>query len=352
MVTEPIAAGRAAPQAHILDGADDDRGLEIIDASVRYGSVVGVEDVSLTVHPGEVVGLLGPSGCGKSTLLRAIAGLEPLAAGRILWNGSDLAPVRVHKRSFGMVFQDGQLFSTMSVGRNIAYGLTGMPRAAQEERVTEMLELVGLSGYAGRRTTELSGGQAQRIALARSLAPRPRALLLDEPLSALDTTLRRRLAQDLARILREAGTTAVYVTHDHQEAYTVADRVAILEAGRLLQIAEPETLRARPASRRVAEFLGFSAFVPQDEARQLGWEGTLTVGEMLGIGPASLQLDSSGVELPIVDQSLTVDDVAITVELPDGQRVRVSSPSKVGASSVRVRLRDGAVTPAEDSRGR
>lgn len=331
--------------------ADAAAGLEVLGATVRYGPVVGVEDVSLTVHPGEVVGLLGPSGCGKSTLLRAIAGLEPLAAGRILWDGTDLASVRVHRRNFGMVFQDGQLFSTMSVGRNIAYGLAGMPRKAQEQRVTDMLELVGLGGYAGRRTTELSGGQAQRIALARSLAPRPRALLLDEPLSALDTTLRRRLAQDLAQILRETATTAVYVTHDHQEAYTVADRVAILDAGRLLQIAEPEELRARPASRRVAEFLGFSAFVPEEEARQLGWDGTLGAGDMLGIGPASLQLDSTGVELPVVDQSLTVDDVAITVELPDGQRVRVSSPSKIADSSVRVRLRDGAVTPQGSSRG-
>lgn len=327
-------------------------GLDVIDVTVRYGPVAGIENVSLQVHPGEVVGLLGPSGCGKSTLLRAIAGLEPLADGRICWNGADLAPVRVHERSFGMVFQDGQLFPTMSVGRNIAYGLTGMPRAAQEDRVHEMLELVGLSGYAGRRTTELSGGQAQRIALARSLAPRPRALLLDEPLSALDTGLRRRLAQDLARILRETGTTAVYVTHDHQEAYTVAERVAILDAGRLLQVAEPEVLRARPASRQVAEFLGFSAFVPQEEARQLGWEGELAAGEVLGIGPASLQLDTSGVELPVVEQSLTVDDVAVTVALPDGQRVRVSSPSKVATASVRVRLRDGAVTPKEESRER
>lgn len=320
--------------------------LRIEEATVLYGSVVGIEDITMTVHPGEVVALLGPSGCGKSTLLRAIAGLEPLAAGRILWDGADLAPVRVHRRNFGMVFQDGQLFTTMSVARNVAYGLTGMPRAAQQERVTEMLELVGLPEYGDRRVTELSGGQAQRIALARSLAPRPRALLLDEPLSALDTALRRRLAEDLARILREAGTTAVYVTHDHQEAYTVADRVALLDAGRLLQIDEPEVLRHRPVSRQVAQFLGFSAFVPQDEARELGWDGELGPGEELGIGPASLQLDSAGVELPVVDQSLTVDDVAVTVELPDGQRVRVSSPSKVDGDRVRVRLLDGAITPA------
>ena len=323
------------------------RGLHIDDVSVHYGSVVGVEDITMTVEPGEVVALLGPSGCGKSTLLRAIAGLEPLTAGQITWDGTDLAPIRVHRRNFGMVFQDGQLFTTMSVGRNIAYGLAGTSRSAQRQRVEEMLDLVGLSGYGDRRATELSGGQAQRVALARSLAPEPRALLLDEPLSALDTTLRRRLAQDLARILREAGTTAVYVTHDHQEAYTVADRVALMDAGRLLQVDQPEVLRHRPASRHVAEMLGFTAFVPADEAAALGWEGRLEPGEMLGIGPASLQLDSTGVELPIVDQSLTVDAVAITVRLPDGQQVRVAAPSKVEDDAVRVRLIDGAITPVQ-----
>ena len=319
--------------------------LRVEGATVTYGSIVGIQEITMTVDPGEVVAFLGPSGCGKSTLLRAIAGLEPLRAGRILWDGQDLAPVPVHRRNVGMVFQDGQLFTTMTVERNIAYGLSGMPRAAQEERVAEMLELVGLPEYGRRRVTELSGGQAQRIALARSLAPRPRMLLLDEPLSALDTALRRRLAEDLARILRAAGTTAAYVTHDHQEAYTIADRVALLDAGRLLQIDEPEVLRSRPASREVATFLGFSAFVPQDEARGLGWGGELAVGQELGIGPASLQLDSAGVELPVVDQVLTVDDVAVTVQLPDGQRVRVSSPTRVDSDRVRVRLLDGAITP-------
>lgn len=321
-------------------------GLGVEDVTVRYGDVVGVEDVTLTVHPGEVVALLGASGSGKSTLLRAIAGLEPLAAGRITWDENDLSSVPAHRRNFGMVFQDGQLFTTMNVARNIAYGLHGMSRAEQQDRVEQMLDLVGLPGYGERHTTELSGGQAQRVALARSLAPRPRALLLDEPLSALDTALRRRLARDLARILRETGTTAVYVTHDHQEAYTVADRVALLDEARLLQIDEPEVLRHRPASRQVAEFLGITAFVPRDQARSLGWEGDLGPGEVLGIGPASLQLDSTGVEVPVLEQSLTEDDVALTVELPDGQRVRVTSPSRVDAGTVRVRLRDGAITPA------
>ncbi|SHJ28233.1 thiamine transport system ATP-binding protein [Tessaracoccus bendigoensis DSM 12906] len=321
-------------------------GLEVRGVEVRYGAAVAVEDVSLVVEPGTVVGLLGPSGSGKSTLLRAIAGLEPLTAGSILWEGDDLAGVKVFKRNFGLVFQDAQLFPTMTVGRNIAYGLGKLPRPAQQTRVTEMLELVGLPGFQDRRVTELSGGQAQRVALARSLAPTPRALLLDEPLSALDTGLRRRLAEDLARILRESRTTAVYVTHDQQEAYTVADRVAVLTEGHLLQLADPETLRHAPATREVAAFLGARAFVTEAVARSLGWDGSLATGEILAVLPGSLVLADDGVEVEVLDQGYTVDDVEIGVRLPDGQRAVVSSSDRVDASSVRVRLTGGAPIPA------
>ncbi|WP_040282307.1 ABC transporter ATP-binding protein [Tessaracoccus massiliensis] len=321
-------------------------GLEVRDVTVRYGATVAVDDVSLRVEPGTIVGLLGASGSGKSTLLRAIAGLQPLSSGSILWDGEDLAPVKVHKRNFGLVFQDGQLFPTMNVAKNIAYGLGKLSKAQQRERVEEMLDLVGLAGYGDRKPTELSGGQAQRVALARSLAPAPRALLLDEPLSALDTALRRRLADDLARILRQTHTTAVYVTHDHQEAYTVADYVAVLDQGELLQLDAPESLREWPKNMQVAAFLGYRAFVVEAEARRLGWSGSLGTGELLGIGPASLQLDPHGVELDIVDQTLTVDDVEIKVALPDGQTATVSSPAKIDALSVRVTLVGGAVVPA------
>ncbi|CAL8975029.1 Vitamin B12 import ATP-binding protein BtuD [Tessaracoccus sp. O5.2] len=321
-------------------------GLEVSDAVVRYGSVTAVDGVTLAVPPGRVVALLGPSGSGKSTLLRAVAGLEPLASGSIRWDGEDLADVKVHRRNFGLVFQDAQLFPTMTVGRNIAYGLSRWDRAAQRTRVAEMLELVGLPGFEDRRATELSGGQAQRIALARSLAPSPRALLLDEPLSALDTGLRRRLAEDLARILRETHTTAIHVTHDHQEAFTVADTVAVLQEGRLLQIDDPDALRRTPSSKDVAAFLGFRAFVTHQQAHELGWSGTLPVGAVLGIGPSSLVLDDTGVEVPVVDQGYTVEDVEIGVRLPDGQRAVVSAPERVEGPTVRVRLIGGAVTPA------
>ena len=321
-------------------------GLEVRGAVVRYGDTTAVDGVTLTVPRGSVVGLLGPSGSGKSTLLRAVAGLEPLVSGTISWDGEDLAGVKVHRRNFGMVFQDAQLFPTMTVGRNIAYGLGKLGREAQRARVEEMLELVGLPGYEGRRTTELSGGQAQRVALARSLAPSPRALLLDEPLSALDTGLRRRLAEDLARILRETHTTAVYVTHDHQEAYTIADAVAVLSDGALLQMDAPEALRHAPASKQVAAFLGYRAFLTEHQARSLGWHGALPVGSVLGLGASSLVLDEAGVEVAVVDQGYTPDDVEIGVRLPDGQRATVSSPERIDAPTVRVRLVGGAVTPA------
>lgn len=321
-------------------------GLEVHDVTVRYGSTTAVSGVSLRVEPGAVVVLLGASGSGKSTLLRAIAGLEPLAGGRISWDGQDFAAQKVHRRGFGLVFQDGQLFPTMSVGRNIGYGLGALDRKARRARVSEMLELVGLPGYEDRKPTELSGGQAQRVALARSLAPTPRALLLDEPLSSLDTGLRRRLADELARILRETGTTAVYVTHDHHEAYTVADRVAVLSSGALLQLADPLTLRRKPANRQVAAFLGARAFVTQAQARALGWAGSLGAGEVLGISPNSLVLTPDGVEVEVLDQGYTPDAVEIGVRLPDGQRAIVSAAERVDSPTVRVRLVGGAATPA------
>ena len=235
-------------------------------AVVRYGATrrrpgsVAVDGVSLDVAAGEIVALLGPSGCGKSSLLRAVAGLEPLAGGSVAFDGEDLAGVPVHRRGFGLLFQDGQLFPHRDVGRNVAYGLEaqGVPRAERAARVAELLADVGLAGYAGRSVATLSGGEKQRVALARALAPRPRLLLLDEPLSALDRRLRERLAVDVRDTLKATGTTAVFVTHDHDEAFTVADRVAVMDAGRLLQVAAPDVLLRAPAGPRVAEFLGLA----------------------------------------------------------------------------------------------
>ncbi|KQY46635.1 ABC transporter [Cellulomonas sp. Root137] len=232
-------------------------GLTLRDVVVRYGPVAAVDGVSLDVPTGSVVALLGPSGCGKSSLLRAVAGLEPVE-GTVAWDGVSVAGVPVHRRGFGLMFQDGQLFAHRTVGGNVAYGL---PRGSA---VLALLELVGLGGYEDRSVATLSGGERQRVALARALAPAPRLLLLDEPLSALDRALRERLAVDLRAALVATGTTAVFVTHDQDEAFAVADRVAVMAAGKLLQVDAPADLWSRPASREVASFLGYEAFVPLD----------------------------------------------------------------------------------------
>lgn len=209
-------------------------GLEVREAVVAYDGVDVVKGVSLRVAPGEVVALLGPSGSGKSSLLRAIAGLEPLRSGSIWWDGQEVTRVPTYRRGFGMMFQDGQLFPHRDVAGNVAYGLVGkLPRAERAKRVQQALEMVGLSGYEKRAVGTLSGGQAQRVALARSLAPLPRLLLLDEPLSALDADLRGRLGIDIRRILKETGTTAIMVTHDADEAAAVADRSLRLVDGHL-----------------------------------------------------------------------------------------------------------------------
>lgn len=214
--------------------------LEVRNLTVHYEAkpqpIVAVDDASFSVQQGEIIALIGPSGCGKSTLLRAVAGLEPLSAGSVQWQGKNLARVAPHQRGFGMMFQDGQLFAHLSVASNIAYGLRvqRLPKLQREQRVTELLELVNLPGYGSRAVTELSGGERQRVALARSLAPQPRLLLLDEPLSALDRELRERLAEDLAVLLRRAAMTAILVTHDESEARTIADRRLSMNAARIV----------------------------------------------------------------------------------------------------------------------
>lgn len=245
--------------------------LELTDVTVAFPGTTAVADVSLTLERGTVLAVLGPSGCGKSTLLRAVAGLERLAAGQIRWGGADLAGVPTHRRGFALMFQDGQLFAHASVGDNIGYPLRlrGVGRVVRRERVLELLDLVGLPGYADRRPTTLSGGEQQRVALARSLAADPQLLLLDEPLSSLDRSLRDRLAGDLRRILHEAEATAVLVTHDHDEAFTVADRMAVMLGGRIAQEGPTTQVWREPVSREVAAFIGYETFLQGQPARQL-----------------------------------------------------------------------------------
>ena len=231
--------------------------LTLTDVSVAYDGVVAVDDVTLEVPDGSVLAVLGPSGCGKSTLLRAVAGLEPLAAGSIAFDGQGVDRLPTHKRGFALMFQDGQLFAHMSVARNVGYALR-LRRRPSSGRVAELLALVGLEGYADRLPATLSGGERQRVALARALAVEPRLLLLDEPLSALDAGLRERLAVDLREILHAAGTPALMVTHDHEEAFQVADRLAVMQAGRVVQSGPIGDVWAAPVDTETALFLGYA----------------------------------------------------------------------------------------------
>ncbi len=222
-------------------------------------------DIDLEIDSGEIVCLLGPSGCGKTTLLRMIAGLETPDRGRIFCQGTDLADVPVHKRNFGFMFQDFALFPHRTVGENIEFGLRmeGRSRSEIVAQVSAMLELIGLPAhFASRSIFDLSGGERQRVALARSLAPNPRLLMLDEPLGNLDRGLRERLMVDVRSILKRVGMTAVYVTHDQEEAYAVADRIVILNAGYIVQNDTPQAVYTRPADTFVAKFLGLDNLLP------------------------------------------------------------------------------------------
>jgi ABC-type Fe3+/spermidine/putrescine transport system ATPase subunit len=230
------------------------------DVSKSFNHTPVLQGISFDVAPEEIVCLLGPSGCGKSTLLNIIVGLEQADGGSVLVNGQPIADIPIHRRGFGLMFQGLALFPHKNVHDNIAFGLrmAGQPKAEIDARVSEVLKLVGLSGFERRDVNELSGGEQQRIALARSLAPRPRLLMLDEPLSSLDRSLRERLMDDLREILTRVGQTAIYVTHDQQEAFALADRVVIMNAGHVAQIGTPHEVYLAPADAFVARFLGLS----------------------------------------------------------------------------------------------
>jgi len=238
--------------------------LEVSSVSKSFGGTPVLSDISFHADEGEIVCLLGPSGCGKTTLLRIVAGLETADSGQVLFDGRSLDEVPVHQRDFGLMFQDYALFPHRDVTANVAFGLRmqSLPRHEIQGRISEMLALVGLSGYGHRRVYELSGGEQQRVALARSLAPDPRLLMLDEPLGSLDRALREELMNELRAILKRVGVTAIYVTHDQQEAFAVADRVIIMDRGRIVQQGTPQTVYCQPASSWVARFLGLTNLLP------------------------------------------------------------------------------------------
>lgn len=247
--------------------------LKVDDLTVRFGDVTAVDNLSILVETGEVVCVLGPSGCGKSTLLRVIAGLEEPVTGTVSWDGEDVTTLPVHRRGFGLMFQDYALFPHKSVAANVAFGLRmqSLPKPEIEERVDEVLERVGLAGLGDRGVGQLSGGQQQRVALARAIAPSPRLLMFDEPLGSLDRSLRERLVIELSEVLSSLGITSLYVTHDQEEALALADRVMVMNDGQLEQIGSPLDIWSRPQTEFAARFLGFNNMVAPDLARELGW---------------------------------------------------------------------------------
>ena len=261
--------------------------VQIEGVTKRFAGVVAVDEVSLEIRPNEFFALLGPSGCGKTTLLRVLAGFERASAGCVLIDGEDMARVPPNRRPVNMVFQSYAVFPHMSVAENIAYGLlvTGAPRAESGPRVKDALAMVRLDGLDDRRPDQLSGGQRQRVALARALIKRPKVLLLDEPLSALDRKLRQEMQLELVRLQQDVGITFVIVTHDQEEALSMADRIAVMDQGRILQVAPPDELYEAPTSRMVADFIGTMNLFP---ARVLGTANPGIRLEVPGIGEFEL----------------------------------------------------------------
>jgi putative spermidine/putrescine transport system ATP-binding protein len=324
----------------------------------RYGSVLALDRLDLDIAGGEFLALLGPSGCGKTTALRAIAGFDRPDEGRVLLGGRDITGTPASKRDMGMVFQAYSLFPNLTVAENVAFGLRVRRRAKAERtgRAAELLDLVGLADRGGRYPHQLSGGQQQRVALARALAVAPQVLLLDEPLSALDAQVRVQLREEIRRIQLELGITTVFVTHDQAEALSVADRVGVLRAGRLEQVASPDELYERPATAFVAEFVGTMNRVPatlaDGEVQLLGARRPLA-----GAAPASgpvvalvrpeslvVAADPAGTGR-VVTRTFSGASTRILVALADGAEVRVDVASAVSAD-----LTPGTavtVTPAE-----
>jgi iron(III) transport system ATP-binding protein len=328
--------------------------LQIQSVSKRFGSVLALDRVSLEIQEGEFVFLLGPSGCGKTTLLRIIAGLEEATEGRIIHAGQDITQLPPSKRNFGIVFQSYALFPNLTVYQNVAYGMESRHESKDKikARVHELLALVRLEDYGDRYPAQLSGGEQQRVALARALAISPGLLLLDEPLSALDARVRANLRIEIARLQRRLGVTTVMVSHDQEEALTMADRVVVMERGRVVQVGSPEHIYHHPATPFVADFVGLMNFLAASVAS--------SERKQVRVGDATLHLEQPIGET--LGQSITLairpEEVRVTHNGPMGNvlRARVQEVEFMGPF-YRLHLRVGengrviAYMPPEDARG-
>lgn len=332
----------AALTAGRTDDASAAVGLQVDAVTVRFPGQEhpALADVSLTHERGRVMALLGPSGCGKSTLLRAVAGLQPTDAGTIRFAGQDLTNVPTHRRDFALMFQDGQLFGHLTVEQNVMYGMhrRGIRGRQACQRALELLELVGMAGFEKRLPATLSGGQQQRVALARALAPKPRLLLLDEPLSALDRAMRERLASDLRDVLTSEGASALFVTHDHSEALAIADDIALMDAGGIVQTGEIRQVWQHPANAQVARFLGLTNTLDAQLSARLGLSGAVHATRPDGLVAATAQTATAQTEDAVCGQ---VERATMT---PAGLLVRVNVDSMGEAEPV---LLECSVTPGQ-----
>ncbi len=303
--------------------------LQVKNVSYQYDSSTKVLDnINLTIEDGEIICLLGESGSGKTTLLRAIAGLENDYQGQILYDDENIKPIPIHQRGFGLMFQDFALFPHMNVAENVAFGLKmqGMSADTRTQIVDEMLTLVGLDEYHLRDIDALSGGQKQRIALARSLAPQPKLIMLDEPLGSLDAGLRERLVIELKDIIKQIGLTAIYVTHDQQEAYAIADRIAIMNRGLIEQYDTPEELYRHPKSEFIAQFLGLTNIVSANFLRKYV-DFDLTAEKYL-IHPDSLILDGNGqIQAKVIERIFQGDIYRLRVIIDDSVELSLKTSS-------------------------